>query len=260
MTTIPLVLFIALSISFTTTIQSASASHDSEHARRQAEEILNGREYRQSNRPLSDDVERLSRWLGDGQDERVQQREEEQVREQSNQNPPRFSPPAVGGLNVVAQVILYLGIAAVIGAIGYLIYKIISARGANNKLAPDDDTSTSGIDIDWSDEEAVLSHITDADELERLSDQAERAGQFDIALRYRFRAGLLRLNDRNIISFHPSVTNAQWQLMLNDEQFNSLTRDFNDITYGQKQCDVSIVDRAKNQWRELLGSGPRGSR
>jgi hypothetical protein len=46
----------------------------------------------------------------------------------------------------------------------------------------------------------------DPDALERQADDEERAGRFDIALRLRFRAGLLRLDRRGAIRYRPSLT------------------------------------------------------
>jgi cell division protein FtsL len=256
-----LVAFLVIIATFAYMPHGAFASEESDQARREAQEILKSEEYQEDEgeKPLSEDVERISRWLGDGRDEEVQQREEEQVQEQqSSQNDsPSFTPPATPAVAGIGPILLWFLIFVIVAALGFLIYKIISTR--TPKEEDDEEIVHSHVDIDWTDEELVLETISDADHLEKLSDQAERAGRFDVALRYRFRAGLLRLNDKNAIAFHPSVTNAQWQLTINNPRFTSLVRDFDDVTYGKHNCDYPLVTKAKSEWSALLSEKRAGS-
>ena len=229
------------------------ASTESDLARDQAKRILQDKKYgRDDKTPLSKDAQRLSRWLGEGDKRgKLKERSDKQIEEQSQpRDKPKFTPPALGGLGTFGQLIFWIIIAALIGGIGFLIYKAIANSKSTPKKAKDSEIEDD-IDIDWSDEEKVLETITDFDLLERLSDEAEKAGKFDLALRYRFRAGLLRLNEMRIISFHPSVTNAQWQLLIDNESFNLITRDFNDVTYGERPCDQSHLQRARQGWSTL---------
>ncbi len=253
----PLLASIAIVVCFLCITPRAHASNESDTAREQAERILNSREYGQdANRPLADDVDRLGRWLGGKKnDPQVRERTDEEIRQETSPDPPSFTPPGFDGIGTFATVILYVFLGIVIAGIGFLIYRGLRNREKKEK----DREDLNDLDIDWSEEEKVLEYITDAELLERLSDQAEEAGQLDLALRYRFRAGLLRLNDLKIISFHPSITNAQWQLTINRETFNALTKDFNDITYGHKTCDSSVLTRARSSWAELMSLETKGN-
>ncbi|HMS24587.1 MAG TPA: hypothetical protein PKB15_02690 [Acidimicrobiia bacterium] len=248
----PLLASIAMVMCFLTMAPGAHASTESDAAREQAERILDSREYGQdANRPLADDIDRLGRWLGGKEnDPQVPERTDEEIRQETSPDPQTFAPPGLGGIGTFATVMLYVFLGIVIAGIGFLIYKGLRNREKKEK----DKEDLEEIDIDWSEEDKVLEYITDAQHLERLSDQAEQAGQLDLALRYRFRAGLLRLNDLEIISFHPSITNAQWQLTINREAFNTLTKDFNDVTYGHKTCDSSVLTRARSTWSALMSS------
>lgn len=232
-------------------ISGVFASTESDLAREKARQILQDKKYGdQENAPLSDQAQRLSRWLGaKDKDGTIEKRTNKEIKEESRPvERQTITPPAVGGLGIVGTIILWIFVALLIGGLGFLIFKYI--RNSNGKKK--DLEENEEIDIDWSEEEKVLELVTDADLLERLSDEAEKSGKFELALRYRFRAGLLRLNDMKVIAFHPSVTNAQWQLIVDNDSFNLLTRDFNDVTYGERTCDASHLSRARRNWSSLV--------
>lgn len=243
---------VALVACFFTMSTTAFASDQSDTAREQAKQILQDKKYGdEADRPLADDAQRLGEWLGEGKNEgTIPKRSNDQIKKQSQpKEQTSLSPPGIGGLSLVAQILFYILIALIIGGIGFLIYKAIRNRDVSKKNKVEDDED---LDIDWTEESKVLEFVTDAELLERMSDQAEQAGELDLALRYRFRAGLLRLNDMQIIAFHPSVTNAQWQLILNNDSFNTLTKDFNDVTYGEKTCEPTHLNRARQGWSNLV--------
>lgn len=232
-------------------VSGVFASTDSDIAREKAREILQDKKYGdEQDAPLSEQAQRLSRWLGEkNKDGTIKKRTDKEIKKESRPKIRQEAAlPAAGGLGIVGTIMLWIFVAVLVGALGFLIYKFISNREAKKKDIDDDEE----IDIDWSDEEKVLEIITDAEQLERLSDEAERSGKFELALRYRFRAGLLRLNDMRIITFHPSITNAQWQLIIDNDSFNLLTRDFNDVTYGERTCDASHLTRARRNWSSLV--------
>ncbi len=236
-----------ISINFT----PAFATENADNARDQAERILQNKEYgEESDRPLGEEAQRLTRWLGENNGE-IKKRSDSEIREQSQpeKKPPQVTPPSLGGLSGLATILLWIFIAVIVAGIGFMIYKFWPARSKKDSSDEEDELPE---DIDWSDEEKVLEFVTDAQLLENLSDKAEQEGHLDLALRYRFRAGLLRLNDLQIISFHPSITNAQWQLIIDSDSFNTITKDFNDITYGERTCDASHISRARSSWSSLI--------
>jgi len=236
-------------------IASSYASDDSDRARDAAKEILSQKQFAddKGDAPLSDDVKRISDWLGESKSEkRVSQEKkvEKQVEQQKQNEPKNLSLPNLSGFAYIVVIILA---ALTIGAIGFFIYKVISMREKKDKDKAKDESDEIDVDdIAWEDEEHVLKNIDDVDLLEQLADKAYNEGRYDIALRYRFRAGLLRLDKIQLIHFHPSITNNSYQLMLNSVVFNSLVKTFNDVTYGKANCDIAIHDAAKQSWQILI--------
>jgi hypothetical protein len=102
--------------------------------------------------------------------------------------------------------------------------------------------------------------IEDPADLERAADAAEHAGQLDIAVRLRFRAGLLRLGDRGAIRYRPSVTTNEVRRVLGSDAFDELARTFEAIAYGGRDAEPPDVDAARREWpRIVAGAGKGGS-
>ena len=245
------IVLLSLSIQ-TLTINPASASGDSDNARNKAEKILTQKKYKNTDgkAPLDENVDRLSNWLGETKTKRNNKRvpqKERKVKQTNRAEPKGFSLPDLSALAYV--MIIFVSVLAV-GAIGFGIYKIISNH---KKQTKDDETKDDEMeDIAWDDEESVLTKIDDINTLDHLADKAFNEGRFDIALRYKFRAGLLRLDKKNAIVFHPSTTNNSYQLVLSNDIFNKIVRSFNDITYGYNSCDATTYNLSLSLWSSLL--------
>ena len=79
--------------------------------------------------------------------------------------------------------------------------------------------------------------------LERLADEAEAAGAFEQALRLRFRAGLLRLDDGGAIDYRPSISTREVSRKLRSEDFDALATTFDDVVYGGRAAEDADVRR-----------------
>jgi uncharacterized protein DUF4129 len=93
--------------------------------------------------------------------------------------------------------------------------------------------------------------------LERRADEAERAGDHALAVRLRFRAGLMRLGERDAIPYRPSLTTAEARRRLRSEPFDRLAADFDQIAYGGRAARDEDARAAREGWREVLGAGAR---
>ena len=88
----------------------------------------------------------------------------------------------------------------------------------------------------------------DPRELERLADEAERRGDLEIALRLRFRAGLLRLARADRLPARPSLRTYEARRILRNARFDRLARDFDEIVYGRRPPRPADVRFAREEW------------
>jgi len=99
----------------------------------------------------------------------------------------------------------------------------------------------------------------DPAELERAADAAERAGELDVAVRLRFRAGLLRLGQRGAIDYRPSVTTNEVRGVLGSETFDELARTFDAVAYGGRDAAAPDVDAARREWPRVVAGAAKDS-
>lgn len=92
----------------------------------------------------------------------------------------------------------------------------------------------------------------DPSELERLADEAERRGDLEVALRLRFRAGLLRLGSARKVPLRPSLRTREARHALRNPRFDRLARDFDEVVYGRRPPSQADVAAARSEWPQLL--------
>jgi hypothetical protein len=92
----------------------------------------------------------------------------------------------------------------------------------------------------------------DPAELERRAAEAERRGELAEALRLRFRAGLLRLDELGVIELRPGLTNAAAGRALRSPHYDSLAGDFDEVVYGGRPATPGDVEAARSEWPRLL--------
>jgi hypothetical protein len=96
-----------------------------------------------------------------------------------------------------------------------------------------------------------------ASELERAAADAEARGRHQDAVRLRFRAGLLRLAERELVGDAPSMLNAEVSRALRSERFDALARRFEEIAYGGRTAVAEDSEAARRDWSQLLDRGER---
>jgi hypothetical protein len=96
-----------------------------------------------------------------------------------------------------------------------------------------------------------------ASELERRATAAERAGRYAEGVRYRFRAGLLRLAERDIVSDAPLAVNREVVRALGLPAFEQLAARFDEITYGGSAASQEDVQLSRDVWTRVLEPGAR---
>jgi hypothetical protein len=92
----------------------------------------------------------------------------------------------------------------------------------------------------------------DPRELERTADEAERAGDIELALRLRFRAGLIRLARARAIPRRESLTTGEVRRILRSPQFDRLAATFDEVVYGRRAAAREDVEAARAEWPLVL--------
>jgi hypothetical protein len=92
----------------------------------------------------------------------------------------------------------------------------------------------------------------DPAELERLAGEAERRGDLEVALRLRFRAGLLRLGRARVLPLRPSLRTREARRALRSARFDRLARDFDEVVYGRRSPSAADVETARTEWPRVV--------
>ncbi len=96
-----------------------------------------------------------------------------------------------------------------------------------------------------------------AADLEREALAAERGGRFAEAVRLRFRAGVLSLSEKDLLSGAPGMLNAQLARSLRSNAFDRLAGRFDEIAYGGAAADEHDAELARDGWKRVLEEARR---
>ena len=100
--------------------------------------------------------------------------------------------------------------------------------------------------------EHALARGVDPDDLESEAEAAASRGDHAEAVRLRFRAGLLRLDESGRIKYRPGLTGAEIEELLHSPVFETLARRFDEIVYGRQHASSDDYTEAVAGWRVLL--------
>lgn len=92
----------------------------------------------------------------------------------------------------------------------------------------------------------------DPDDLERRADEAERAGDLALAVRLRFRAGLIRLDRAGVVVDRPALTTGALTRQLPSDQLRELAMAFEEVAYGGRPASPDDVAAARIGWPRVL--------
>jgi hypothetical protein len=99
--------------------------------------------------------------------------------------------------------------------------------------------------------EHVMARGDDPGALEDAADMAAAAGELAEAVRLRFRAGLLRLDEVGLITYRPGLTSNEITDLLRSPLFEKLARRFDEIVYGRQPATAIDYENSKLGWRDL---------
>lgn len=89
--------------------------------------------------------------------------------------------------------------------------------------------------------------------LDRQAEEAEAAGDLDLAVRRRYEAGLVRLVRAKRVTLRPETTASRVAAVLGGETIFALTRVFEEVVYGGRGATAADVAAAKAGWLDVLG-------
>jgi uncharacterized protein DUF4129 len=194
-----------------------AASSPAADARREARHILAERRYRGSDVPRP--LHRFLVWLGD-----------------RFHFLHRFFDWAAGHLGGTG--VLWTILAAIVVAFaGWLASRLARRRSRRDAQV------ARALDVE---------HSLDPHELERLAEEAERRGDLEVALRLRFRAGLLRLGRAHALELRPSLTTREARRVLRSPRFDRLARSFDEVVYGRRTPRHEDLADARAEWPRVL--------
>jgi hypothetical protein len=99
---------------------------------------------------------------------------------------------------------------------------------------------------------AALPATDDPRALEREAERAERDGDWELAVRLRMRAGLLRLDRRKVIAYRPSLTTGEVARAVKSPAFREVGERFDAIAYGGRPAEQDDAEHARRGWAEVL--------
>ncbi len=204
-------------------LPSLAGQVDPDRARDQARQILGGRRYKPADvpRPLEGVIE----WLGE-----------------------RLRP--IG--DFFSRITESLPGKIALGAVLAIVVAVVALLVARRRAA----TGAAGRGAGW--RRRSPDEHADPLRLEREADAAERRGDLDVALRLRFRAGLLRLDRAGAIHFRPSITTGQVARRLRLPDFDDLAITFDAVAYGGRHASATDLQSARAEWpRVLQQAAPR---
>jgi hypothetical protein len=88
--------------------------------------------------------------------------------------------------------------------------------------------------------------------LEREADRAAANGEWETAVRLRFRAGLLRLDARELIEYRPSLTTGEVAAAVGSPTFERVGADFDAIAYGGRAAGEDDEAASREGWQRVL--------
>lgn len=94
-------------------------------------------------------------------------------------------------------------------------------------------------------------------ELERAAERAEREGDWAQAVRLRFRAGVLRISERDGQPDAEATPNHVLARMLGSEPLERLSARFDEIVYGGEHATAADADDQRRAWPDVIEAGSR---
>lgn len=130
----------------------------------------------------------------------------------------------------------------ILGLLGCIVAAAVASRIARRR---------GGVTVDAA-ARAQRSPRLDPGRLEREAAEAEQRGDLELALRLRFRAGLVRLGLARAIPLRDSLTTGEVRRRLQQPEFDRLATTFDEVVYGRRNPREADVEDARAAWPRVL--------
>lgn len=91
-----------------------------------------------------------------------------------------------------------------------------------------------------------------ARDLERMADEAEASGDFESAVRYRFRAGLARIDTSGTVEVAPSMTTGDVRRSVALAEFDAVSNVFEVAAFSEHDASAEDVRVTKALWDDVF--------
>jgi hypothetical protein len=88
--------------------------------------------------------------------------------------------------------------------------------------------------------------------LERAAERAEGRGELELALRLRFRAGILRLQRARVVPTGGILTSRELSRRLRSREFDLAAGVFDEVVYGRRPAQPVDVATTREAWQQVL--------
>jgi hypothetical protein len=157
--------------------------------------------------------------------------------------------PDIEAISNTAEIIKYFLIAIGIGLVVFILYKILTGDPLFARKDKKLDRSSVSY-AENAEEEELMEEVLD-DALEN----AEKAGNYRVAMRLLFISGLQHLQDQEHIIWKKEKTNLQyyWEIENNElrQQFKTVSRFYEDAWFGEKPLDQAQYTEQKAAFQQL---------
>jgi hypothetical protein len=88
--------------------------------------------------------------------------------------------------------------------------------------------------------------------MERAAERAEATGELELALRLRFRAGVLRLQRARVVPPGGLLTSRELSRRLGSREFDLAAAVFDEVVYGRRPAQPVDVATTREAWQQVL--------
>ncbi len=136
---------------------------------------------------------------------------------------------------------------AILAALAILVVAALAARSAGQRTILEREAAEGG----------VRPKRSGARDLAKEADDAERRGDFAAAVRLRFQAGLVRLDELGSVELRPSLTASGAARESGINVIDGLAAAYERVAFGAREASAGDAETQRSGWREAVDEAKR---